>query len=116
MITNNGLNRIATAYSSVPAYLLVGSGNVEVLGTDTALVGEFERLALDSFDVTDNTVKFYGSRSSVVASDDVITNFGLGIAAGVGSSDLQVANLISSLVHSTDFDIGVEFWFTFNRA
>lgn len=116
MITNEGLNSMATAYGSIPTHLVVGSSDVEIVATDNFMTGEFERIELDSYDVVDNTVKFYGKRLGVIASDDVITNFGLVRSGTLGTSDLESANLISSLIHSTDFDIEVEFWYTFNRV
>lgn len=116
MITNKGLNNMAVAYSSVPGYLVVGSGGGVVSNTSVVLSGEFDRIALDSLDVMDNTVRFYGSRSGVVANDDLVTNLGLTVSGVLGTSDLEAGNLLGSLIHSSDFDIGVEFWFTFNRS
>lgn len=116
MITNKGLNSIAKAYKEIPAYMVVGSSDTTITSGTDILPGEFERLSIDSTEVVDNTVKFYGSRSGVTANDDLISGFGLTLSDTLGTSDLEVGNLISSLVHSTDFDIECEFWFTFERA
>jgi hypothetical protein len=115
MITNSMLNEIATSFSSVPTHLVVGSEGVTVLASDVILTGEFERIGLDSNAVDGATVKFYGSRSSVVANNDLINNLGLVKSGSLGSSDLLVGSLITSLLHTTSFDLGVEFWFTFSR-
>lgn len=116
MITNRALNSMANGYRNVPAYLVVGSGGDEVLATDDVLSGEFERIELDSFDVVDNSVRFYGSRSGSLVGDDLITNLGVTQSSSLGSSDLEAGSLISSLIHSSDFDLSTEFWFTFERS
>jgi len=115
MITENGLNEIAKGFRNIPTHLVVGSTDIDILPTDVVLSGEFERSVLSSNAVEGGTVKFYGSRLGVVANNDLINGLGLVLSSSLGSSDLLVGNLTSSFLHTTSFDISVEFWLTFHR-
>lgn len=120
MINDNLLNGLATYLSggslTIPSYLAFGSTYINVNAGDIVTSGEFDRNALDSDSVTSNTVKFYGSRGSGEANNEVITNIALVNSSTLrGSSDIQANALIGSLIHTTSFDVGVEFWITFSR-
>lgn len=120
MINDNLLNGLATYLSggslTIPSHLAFGSTYIVVTAGDVVTSGEFDRNALDSDSVASNTVKFYGTRSSAEAGNEIITNIAL-VNSGTlrGSNDIQANTLIGSLVHTTNFDVGVEFWITFNR-
>lgn len=116
MITDKMLNEVAKVTESIPSYMVLGSSDVEVTSGTLVLPGEFERNELDSSVVDEATVKFYGSRSGAVASDDLVSGIGVTIGGSLGSEDLLSGRIISSLLHTSDFDLGFEFWFTFERG
>ena len=117
MINNNMLNGIALmlgggAYT-IPSYLAFGSSDMILSADNTITSGEFDRNLLESVTVTDNVVKYVGTRSSVEANDETFVNVSLVNSSTLtGTGDIQSNFLIASLTHTTDFDITTEFWFT----
>lgn len=102
---------------TIPTHLAFGSTDMVLEPTNTITSGEFDRNILDSLSVTDNTVKYYGGRIAVEADNETINNISLVNSATLrGSADIQSNFLVPSLVHTTNFDISVEFWFNVQRA
>ena len=121
MINDNYLNAAATLLSgvmtSVPSALAFGSTVVTLTTTDVYVPGEFDRNVLDSLNSTNNTVRYIGTRNSPEAHNEMIQQIALVASSTLMSSNNIYSNfLVSSLVHTTSFDISVEYWFTVNRG
>jgi hypothetical protein len=121
MINNNLLNGIASllgaeAYT-LPSHLAIGSTTGILSAADTVTSGEFDRNALDSDVVTNNLIKFVGRRLSTEANNEVVNIISLVNSNTLfGTGDIQAAFLVPSLVHTTNFDIDVEFWIRIQSA
>lgn len=120
MINDNLLIGIAQKLNNeaftLPSYLAFGSTLITPSNTDTSVAGEFDRNAVTSSRST-NTIKYSGSRLATEASNEVIYNTALVNSGTLRSSGNIMANtVIASLVHSTNFDIDIEYWFTINRG
>jgi hypothetical protein len=102
---------------TIPSHMAFGSTFGTLTANDISTSGEFDRNALDSLSTTNNIVKFVGRRLSTEASDETIQLVGLHNASGLASTgNLQANVLLSSLIHTTDFDLEVEFWMQFERV
>jgi len=120
MINNNYLNGLAKLMTGVsyniPSYLAFGSTTGTLTATDLVTSGEFDRNALDSTEQIDYVAKFIGRRLSTEAGDERINVIGLHNSGVPGSSgNLQANMLVSSLLHTSDFDVEVEFWVKHER-
>ena len=113
----NGLAKLMIGESfTIPSYVAFGSTSYTLSGQDNSIQGEFDRIILSSTNRSNNLAKFICSRSSSDAGNETINVVELVNSASLGSSgNLQVAFLISSLVHTTDFDLEVEFWVNHER-
>jgi len=121
MINDNyieGLAKLMTGEAYViPSYMAFGSTTGTLTAVDLVTSGEFDRNALDSVERIGSTAKFIGSRSSVEANNEVINVVGLhNVVTLASSGNLQANFLVASLVHTSDFDVEVEFWVQHNRA
>lgn len=121
MINNNLLTGIAKMLAgesyTIPSYLAFGSTTGTITATDTSASGEFDRNALDSDDRTDYTIKYIGRRLSTEAGSETINNVALVNSSTLASTgNIQANALIASLVHTTSFDVDVEFWITISRG
>ena len=121
MINDNMLSGVAAllvgSSYTIPAYLAFGSTTGTLAAADTITSGEFSRTALTSTAQSVAIAKFIGSRSSASANNEYINMVGLHNAATLRSSgNLQGAFLVASLLHTTAFDVGVEFWIEATRV
>ncbi len=119
MINTKLLNGVASLLGgstfSIPSYLAFGSTTGTLTSGDVITSGEFDRNILDSKIVTDNTVKFYGSRISTEANNEYINIISMTNSATLnGSNDIMSNFLLPSLLHTTSFDINVEVWLEVN--
>ena len=120
MIYNNYLNGVAIKMTggsyTIPSHMAFGSTTGTLTATDIVTSGEFDRNALDSATQVDYVAKFVGRRLSTEANSEVINVAGLHNTSTLASSgNLQTNMLIASLVHTTDFDVEVEFWVKHER-
>lgn len=90
---------------AVPSHLAFGSTEVTPGATDTSIPGEFDRLALDSVGVVNNVVTFSVIRTGATAANEYINVIGLFNDATAG--DLCVENVVTSLLHTSNFDVEV---------
>ena len=121
MINDNLLNGIASLLAGstyiLPSYLAFGSTTTTLTTTDVYTPGEFDRNILDSRGLSTNIVRYLGTRLATEANNELICDIALVNSATLrGSYDIQSNFLVSSLTHSTSFDISVEYWFTINRG
>lgn len=121
MINDNfllGMAKLAGGQSyTIPSHLAFGSTTGTLTSADLVTSGEFDRNALSTPDVATNVVKYIGSRSSVEGDNTYINVIGLhNTSTPYSSGDLQANFLVPSLLHTTSFDIEVEFWVSFNRS
>lgn len=121
MINDNYLNGMAKlavgeAYT-IPSHLAFGSTTGTITSADLVTSGEFDRNALDSDSQSTNVAKYIGSRSSATAGNEYINVISFVNSSTLrGSGDIQSNFLISSLLHTTSFDVEVEWWVSFNRS
>lgn len=121
MINDNILNGVAQLLSggsyTIPSYLAFGSTTGTLTAQDIVTSGEFDRNALDSDSASANVVKYIGKRLSTEANNEYVNVIGLHNASTLASSgNLQANFLVPSLLHTTSFDINVEFWFSIERG
>ena len=121
MINNNLLQGVAALLAgssyTIPSHLAFGSTTGTLTAADIITSGEFDRNALDSKTTTGATARLSGGRISTEANNEQVAMVGLHNSATLSSSNnLQAAFLVSSLIHTTSFDIDVEFWFTFQSG
>lgn len=121
MINDNYLNGVALKMANgsytIPSHLAFGSTTGTLTAADIITSGEFDRNPLSTIEANSNIVKYIGNRLSVEASNEIINVIGLHNASGLASTgNVQANMLLPALVHTTAFDINVEFWFTFNRG
>lgn len=104
-----------TTYN-IPAYMAFGSTTGTLTAADTVTSGEFDRNALTSTSRTDNIAKYSCTRTSTEANNEYINVVGLHNSSGLASSGNLVANmLVASLLHTTAFDVDIEFWISVSR-
>ena len=118
MINDNyleGLAKLVVGESvTIPSHMAFGSSNDDLTASDTTLAGEFDRISLETGETNGTIAKIIGVRSSVDADDETVFDIGLFNAASNGN--LWSATLISSLLHTTDFDLEVQFWIEHQRG
>jgi len=120
MINNNFLEGLAKMLNgesyTVPNYMAFGSTLITPTSADTSVAGEFDRNATTSSRST-YTVKFVGSRTAAEANNETLYNTALVNSSVLYSSgNVQANTVIASIIHSSTFDIDVEYWFTINRG
>lgn len=121
MITDLFLNEMAKALAGesyvVPTYLAFGSSVITESAGSTTLSGEFgSRVAVTDSRST-STVTFTGTRSAASVSTsagDTLNSMGLKSSSSGGTHLSETA--LSSIIHTTTFDIEVESIITFGRA
>lgn len=121
MINDNyldGLAKLMTGESyDIPSHMAFGSTTGTLTANDVVTSGEFDRNAIDSANSTNNIAKIIGRRISSEAGSETIRLVSLTNSSTVsGSNDIQGNFLTSSIIHTTDFDFEVEFWFKHERA
>ena len=121
MINDNFLNGMASLAGgqsyTLPSHLAFGSTTGTLTSADLITSGEFDRNAVSTPVVATNVVKFIGSRSSVEGDNNYINVIGFhNSGTAYSSGNLQTNFLVPSLLHTTSFDIEVEFWISFNRS
>jgi len=121
MINNNylmGLAQLMNGESyTIPSYLAFGSTTGTLTAADTVTSGEFDRNILSSTPRSGTVAKFVGSRSAAEANSEVVNVVSLVNASGLGGSgDVQSNFLVASLIHTTSFDVDVEFWVEHKRG
>lgn len=121
MINDNLLNGVASLLAggsyTIPSNLAFGSTSGVLTAQDVITSGEFDRNTLSTYSSTNNLVKFIGSRLSTEANNQVVNIISLTNSNTLGgSSDIQASFLVPSLIHTTSFDINVEFWININRS
>ena len=112
-----GIAKLLNAESfTLPSYMAFGSTNIVVSATDTSIAGEFDRNPVTSTRST-NLIKFTGSRLATEANNQIIYNTALVNSSTMYAGSTIMANtVIASFIHTTDFDIDVEYWFTIERG
>ncbi len=120
MINDNYLNGLAslmagTSYD-LPGWMAFGSTTGTLTANDLVTTDEFDRNALDSSSTTNNIVKMVGRRLGTTAAGETIRNVGVhNIVTDDSSGYLQLNMLTSGIVHTSDFDLEVEFWVKHER-
>lgn len=118
-LTDTFLNQIAGVVNgesfTQPSYVGFSSTAITIDPTDTSLSGEYGNRVSVSNSRTLNEVTLSGVRSGAIASSDGdrLNSFGLFNSSTVG--DLHSEALISSLLHTTSFDVEVDWKITFSR-
>lgn len=100
---------------NIPSYMAFGSDSTTISAADEVISGEFERNPLDSSESSLNVAKFLFNRSSAVANNEYINVVGLHNSSS-GSGNLMAAFAVSSLLHTSDFDVDIEYWVRHQRA
>jgi len=113
-----GLAKLGVGESfSIPSHLAFGSDSADLSATDIITSGEFDRNVLTSVYSDDFVMKFVGGRTAAEANGELIQNVGLHNTGVLQSSGDLLANfLVASLLHTTDFDVEVEFWVEVKRS
>lgn len=114
----NGMAKLASGESyTIPSHLAFGSTTGTLSSADLITSGEFDRNSLDDQASATNVAKYFGSRSSAEANNEYINILSFTNSDTLrGSGDIQANFLVSSLLHTTSFDIEVEMWVSFNRS
>ena len=118
MITDIFLNNLAKAINgesfTLPAYNAFSSSVITVDATDTSLPTEYDRSSASGARIN-NTVTFTSVRSGAIASSsgDYINSMGLLSSSTVG--DLHVEALVPNVLHTTSFDLEVDWAITIER-
>lgn len=120
MINNNFLEGIAKLLNNesytLPIAIAFGSTSIVTGASDTIVSGEFSREESTSTRNT-NTIKFVATRVAGDATGETLYNTALVNSSTLYSSDNIQANVcIPSILHTSDFDIDIEYWITINRG
>ena len=99
----------------IPSHMAFGSTFGTLTGADIITSGEFDRVSLSTGERSGAIAKHIGLRSSASASSDGDLIQVVGIHTSSAGGDLWTNMLLSSLLHTTDFDVEVEMWGTFER-
>jgi hypothetical protein len=121
MINDSLLSGIATLLAgssfTIPSYLAFGSTTGTLTATDVVTSGEFDRNALDTVSKSSNSVTFTGARLGGEATSETINVISLvNTSTLAGSNDVMSNFLVSSLIHTTSFDITVQFTYTISGS
>jgi len=121
MINNNLLTEVAKAFSGegyvTPSFMAFGSTVIVPNAGTSSLTGEFGSRSALSVSRNNNVVLLSGIRSgAVVASStgDVLNSLSMNSASSGGVHLSE--NTLSSIIHTTSFDVAVEFELRFNRG
>ena len=121
MITDNFLNEMAKALANesyvVPAYLVFGSDVISESASSTSLTGEaYSRVALTDSRAS-NVVTFTGLKTGAsIASSVGHTLNAMAINSSASGGTHLSETLLSSIIHTTAFDVEVEARITNARA
>lgn len=121
MITNNFLNEIAKALNNesytIPGYLAFGSSVIVPNAASTDLSGEFGSRYPLSNSRASNIVTFDGIRvgANVASSSGEYLN-SVGSLSSSSGGVLFTENLLSSILHTTAFDVAVVIEVTVSRG
>jgi len=121
MINDNFINQMAAVINgesiTVPTYLAFGSTTGTLTSQDTVTSGEFDRNLYTTRERTNNTTKlsFLRSGTEVTTSSGQTINV-IGLMTGSTAGSLWSNVLVSSLLHTTAFDLDIELWYTVNRG
>jgi UDP-glucose 4-epimerase len=121
MINNNLLYGVAALLAgssyTIPSHMAFGSTTGTLTADDIITSGEFDRNALSSKTYTLNKVTYEAVIIASEASNKYVNVIGLHNDGTLGSSgNLQANFLVSSLLHTTAFDLSAELWITFERS
>lgn len=120
MITNNYLTEIAKAMASesyvVPTYMAFGSTVLTPNAASTSLTGEQDARTALTDSRSSNVVTFSGIRTGalVSGSSDTLNSIAM-FSASTGGTMLS-ENSLASIIHTTAFDVAVDFQITVSRA
>jgi hypothetical protein len=120
MINDNFLNGMAGLLIgesvTIPSYLAFGSTTGTLTAQDTITSGEFDRNIYTTTERIGNVSKYSFLRTGgevATSSGQYINVIGLMNSSAGGS--LWANTLVSSLLHTTAFDLDIELWFTISR-
>jgi len=119
MITNVFLSEVAKALAGdsyvVPSYMAFGSTVITPLASATTLTGAFGARNILTDGVATNVITWSGIRSGALSASagDTLNGIAFFSASVVGS--LLSVNTLSSIIHTTAFDIAVDYALTVNR-
>ena len=112
MINNNYLTGVAKLVLGqdvdIPSHMAYGSDSGTLTADDLEVSGEFDRIELSTGERDENIAKFIGLRTGAVADNETMSI--VGILTSSAGGDLWVNTLLSSFIHTTDFDFEVQFW------
>lgn len=121
MIQNTFLNKlpqlVAGSTVNLPSHMAFSSSATLPVESDNTLTGEIgTRVSFDSTTIDSNSLTFTGTRSSVApgASGDTLTSFG--IMNSTTGGDMWATAIMSSLLHTTSFDIELNMTVRFDRG
>jgi hypothetical protein len=120
MITDNFLNTIAGwvngETATIPSFVAWSSSAITPAGTDTSLPSEYTTRTSASGTRTLNATTFNSTRLSTLATStgDYINSLGLLTASTAGT--LYAEALVPSILHTTTFDLEVDWTITVSRG
>lgn len=101
----------------LPSYLAFGSSTGTLTASDVITSGEFDRNALTSITPNLSTVTYSGTRSAAEANNERLFLVSLvNSGTAYGSSDIISNFLMSSMIHTTSFDLNFELVYTVSRG
>lgn len=111
---NNVAGLIGGEIATIPSHIIFSTSVITPNATDTALPSELDRSVATKSRITKN-ITFTAIRSGSVASTggDIINSLGLGTAPTGG--DLLGEAVVSSLLHTTAFDLQVDWLISVQR-
>jgi len=122
MINNKYLNDIAGRMCGIitipiPSYFVISSSEtLSSLDADSSdMPGEYDRNLLSTPSVTGNVAKYSGYRYTIEAGNNNWIN-GISLFPSTTGADMQAYLLVPSILHTSTFDLIVEYYITFERA
>jgi len=122
MINNKYLNDVAGRMCGIisiqiPSYFVISSSEtLSSLNADSSdMPGEYDRNSLSTPVVTGNIAKYNGARYTIEAGNDNWIN-GLGLFPSSSGADMQTYLLVPSILHTSTYDLLIEYYITFERV
>lgn len=120
MINDNFLTALAklmnSESASMPSYLAYGSSTMVVETDSSSLVDEYNNRDAVSGSRSGTVVTFNGLRSGSVVGSAGDTLYTVGLYDSVSGGNLMSAVLTSSILHTSSFDIDIDWQFTIKRV
>jgi hypothetical protein len=110
-------NLVAGNAVTIPAYMAFGSSGTPLVETNNAMNGEVgSRVAFDATTVDNNAITFTGTRLSTAPGASGQTLTAVGVMNSSAGGDLWASAIMSSLLHTTAFEIEINETVRFNRG